>query len=245
MAARHLKLHRGAGPARTTWRRSVEGPLRAPGAGRAKRSSLDALASVCQDFWVEPDNSVQPAVISSGVGLAPPTDPSGSPATVAGTATLRPPRLLVSKRAIGYWTLRAVPPWLVVAAIEIIWWINDTGSTRAHLIGLIATVIVAAAHLSVMPRWRYRVHRWETTPQAVYTQSGWFNQERRIAPISRIQTVDSHRGPFEQVFRLSNVTVTTASAAGPLRIHGLDRTVAQALVDELTSITAATEGDAT
>ena len=81
---------------------------------------------------------------------------------------------------------------------------------------------MAAAHLIVMPQWRYRVHRWETSADAVYTQSGWFNQERRIAPISRIQTVDSHRGPFEQLFGLANVTVTTASAAGPLEIHGLD-----------------------
>ncbi len=135
--------------------------------------------------------------------------------------------------------------WLVIFAIEIVWWLNDTANDTAHLIALIVTLAVMAAHLIIMPQWRFRVHRWETTPQAVYTQSGWFNQERRIAPISRIQTVDSHRGPFEQLFKLSNVTVTTASAAGPLRIHGLDRDVAQGLVDELTSITQASQDDAT
>ena len=96
-----------------------------------------------------------------------------------------------------------------------------------------------------MPRWRYRVHRWEVTPEAVYTQSGWFDQERRIAPISRIQTVDSERGPLEQLFKLANVTVTTASAAGPLKIHSLDRATAQRLMDELTTRTQATPGDAT
>jgi membrane protein YdbS with pleckstrin-like domain len=96
-----------------------------------------------------------------------------------------------------------------------------------------------------MPRWRYRVHRWEATDQAVYTQSGWLNQERRIAPVSRIQTVDTERGPFEQLFGLSNVTVTTASAAGPLKIHGLDRDTAERLVAELTTNTQAERGDAT
>src|SRR4051794_41629800 len=65
-----------------------------------------------------------------------------------------------------------------------------------------------------MPRWRFAVHRWEAAPDAVYTQSGWFDQERRIAPVSRIQTVDTERGPLEQLFGLSSVTVTTASAAG-------------------------------
>ncbi len=113
------------------------------------------------------------------------------------------------------------------------------------MIVLSLTVAVALAHLIVMPQWRYRVHRWETSADAVYTQSGWFNQERRIAPISRIQTVDSHRGPLEQLFGLANVTVTTASAAGPLHVHGLDLAVARQLVHELTTITQATEGDAT
>ena len=97
----------------------------------------------------------------------------------------------------------------------------------------------------IEPLWRYRVHRWEATPEAMYTQSGWFNQERRIAPISRIQTVDSERGPLEQVFGLTNVTVTTASAAGPLRINGLDRDTAQRLVDDLTAAAEAMRGDAT
>jgi membrane protein YdbS with pleckstrin-like domain len=96
-----------------------------------------------------------------------------------------------------------------------------------------------------MPQWRYRVHRWEVTGDAVYTQSGWITQERRIAPISRVQTVDTERGPLEQLFGLANVTVTTASAAGPLRIHGLDRATADGLVAELTEVTSHNLSDAT
>jgi Uncharacterized conserved protein len=83
------------------------------------------------------------------------------------------------------------------------------------------------------------------THEAVYTQSGWISQERRIAPISRVQTVDTARGPLEQLFGLANVTVTTASAAGPLHIDGLDRATAEGLVAELTEITSHSEGDAT
>jgi len=116
---------------------------------------------------------------------------------------------------------------------------------RWHLVALAVTVVVAAAHLAVMPQWRYRVHRWEATASAVYTQAGWFSQERRIAPISRIQTVDTQRGPLEQLFGLSNVTITTASAAGPLKIHGLDRELAQTLVDDLVRAAELTRGDAT
>ena len=159
--------------------------------------------------------------------------------------TLRPPANLVARRAIGYWTLRALPGWVILTAIQIIWWVNDPSHRNWHAVVLIIVSIIAVAHLAVMPQWRYRVHRWETTDQAVYTQTGWFTQERRIAPINRIQTVDMHRGPLERLFWLGNVTVTTASAAGPIRIHALDLDVAQRLVDDLTTITQASEGDAT
>jgi hypothetical protein len=158
--------------------------------------------------------------------------------------TLRAPRNQVSRKAIGYWTLRALGGWLVLTAIQIVWMVNSH-ATGPQVIGLLATALLATVHLIVMPRWRFRVHLWEATPEAVYTQSGWLNQERRIAPVSRIQTVDSERGPLEQLFGLANVTVTTASAAGPLKIDGLDYATAQRLVDDLTTNTQATRGDAT
>ncbi len=159
--------------------------------------------------------------------------------------TLRPPRNRVSRKAIGYWTVRALIGWLIVVAAQVIWLVSDGNNLIPHVIGLLGTALAAAAHLVVMPQWRYRVHLWEATPEAVYTQAGWLNQERRIAPVSRIQTVDSERGPLEQIFGLANVTVTTASAAGPLKIDGLDHAIAQRLVEDLTANTQATPGDAT
>lgn len=158
---------------------------------------------------------------------------------------LRPPRHRVSPRARVYWTVRALAGWLVPIVVEIVWLVKDEAHRGLHLAGLVVTLAVALGHVTVMPQWRFRVHRWESTPQAVYTQSGWFNQERRVAPVSRVQTVDSERGPLEQLFGLANVTVTTASAAGPLKIHGLDHETARRLVDELTEGTQAERGDAT
>lgn len=144
-----------------------------------------------------------------------------------------------------YWACRAGIGWLVPLAGEVIWWIADGNHHAAHLAGLIVTVLLAVAHLAVMPQWRYRVHRWETTDDAVYTQAGWFNQERRIAPVARIQTVDSERGALERMFGLANVTVTTASAAGPLKISGLLDGDAQRLVSEMMENTRTAGDDAT
>jgi uncharacterized protein len=113
------------------------------------------------------------------------------------------------------------------------------------LLALGIALVIGIPYMIVMPLWRYRVHRWEVTEDAVYTRTGWLWQEWRIAPMSRIQTVDTARGPLEQAFRLSSVTVTTASAAGPLKIKGLDRAVAEDLVEKLTEVTQAHQGDAT
>jgi uncharacterized protein len=157
---------------------------------------------------------------------------------------LRPPRNRVSRKAIRYWAVRASVAWLAIAGVQVVWLLG-AGHRSTHVVLLCVTAVLAAAHVAVMPTWRYRVHRWEAAPSAVYTQSGWFDQERRIAPVSRIQTVDTERGPFAQLFGLANVTVTTASAAGPLTIEGLDQDVAERLAEDLTAVAAAAGDDAT
>lgn len=144
------------------------------------------------------------------------------------------------------WTVQGVIVSLVVGLAQVFWWFLDDAPDRTlHYVVAGAWLVIAIAYVLAMPRWRYRVHRWEATPHAIYTQTGWFNQERRIAPLSRVQTVDLKRGPIAQLFRLASVTVTTASAAGPLEIVGLDLDVARQLVESLTTAAVAEKGDAT
>ena len=161
-------------------------------------------------------------------------------------AVLREPAERVSRRAVLMWTVEALLVDVVLLAGQVVWWFVDSSSSRAaHWVVGGVWLVVAAGYAAVMPRWRYRVHRWESTPRAVYTQTGWLWQERRIAPLSRVQTVDLERVPVAQLLGLASVTVTTASAAGPVRIHGLDLPVATALVQTLTAATAAETDDAT
>lgn len=157
---------------------------------------------------------------------------------------LRDPANQVSRRAIRYWTARAAASGLVVVAVELVV-AAPSGFPAAWRVVICATAVLLIAHAAIMPRWRYRVHRWEVTDQAVYTRSGWLSVHWRIAPISRIQTIDSHRSFGERIFGLANVTATTASAAGPVRIHGLDRATADRLLDELAIATGRIPGDAT
>ncbi len=157
---------------------------------------------------------------------------------------LRVPGNRVSRRAISYWTARAALSGGTVVLAEVIGAVASGFSSVWQGV-VAATAFLAVAHAVIMPRWRFNVHRWEVTDRALYTRSGWFSVHWRIAPINRIQTIDSHRSFGERLFGLANVTATTASAAGPVRIHGLDRALADTLLDQLAVATGQAPGDAT
>ncbi|KRF13923.1 hypothetical protein ASG90_14015 [Nocardioides sp. Soil797] len=160
-------------------------------------------------------------------------------------ALLREPANQVSPRAVTMWRTIAVTE-LVVAALVLgaVWLL-----VPAHPWWLVVICAVVLLPLAVVAIWQpgisNRIHRWEVTPGAVYTRSGWITTRQRIAPLSRVQTVDTRQGPLMRVYGLAAVTITTASAAGAVEIQGLDADVARRVVAELTEITSADEGDAT
>jgi hypothetical protein len=122
----------------------------------------------------------------------------------------------------GPWNWFTLPSWF--------WW---------------AYAALILVYLGVVPQWRYAVHRWEVTETAVYTQTGWWARERRIAPMSRVQTVDHREGAIARIFGLATVRVTTASSAGALTIEGLDQHRAVDIVADLTRMADSVPGDAT
>ncbi|MEV4945965.1 PH domain-containing protein [Streptomyces sp. NPDC053755] len=158
---------------------------------------------------------------------------------------LRPPNNTLDRRAVTWWRTQ----WLVTTAVPVLV-LGVLGAlvTPARFWLLLAAGVLAVLGLACtafLPAWWFTVHRWEVTDDAVYVRTGAFWQEWRIAPMSRIQTVDTVRGPLEQAFGLATVTVTTASSKGALRIEGLDHELAAGLAEKLTRITQATPGDAT
>jgi membrane protein YdbS with pleckstrin-like domain len=97
----------------------------------------------------------------------------------------------------------------------------------------IAALLYAVVAIAVRPRFKHRVYRWEITPDAVFTRTGWLTQTWTLVPISRIQTVDVTRGVLQQLFGLSTVAVLTASSQGTVRIWHLEADVAQRVADDL------------
>ncbi|MEU0370272.1 PH domain-containing protein [Streptomyces sp. NPDC006283] len=158
---------------------------------------------------------------------------------------LRPPNNRLNERAVTWWRSQCLLTAAVPATVLVVLGAFIEPARTWLLIPAAAIVAAGLVCAAFFPAWWYRVHRWEVTDEAVYVRTGALWQEWRIAPMSRIQTVDTVRGPLEQAFRLATVTVTTASSKGAIRIEGLDHDVAAELAERLTRITQATAGDAT
>lgn len=159
--------------------------------------------------------------------------------------TLVDPANRPSRKAPLVWAVGAAIPWTVLAVGQVVWWLFDDRWAPWRAVAAALTLMGAVFFVLVVPFWRYRVHRWELGAQAVYTRTGWLVEERRIAPISRVQTVDTQRGPLDRIFGLANVTVTTASSAGAVQIVALDADVADRIAAQLTDIASLGEQDAT
>lgn len=151
-----------------------------------------------------------------------------------------------SPRARLLWAVNAALTWVIPFAAQVIWaFVTGEWTRWPHGALFASTGVAAVIHVSVVPVWRYAVHRWEISDTAVYTRTGWLAQESRIAPITRVQTVDTQRGPIDRLLGLATVTVTTASSAGAVTIEALDYDVAERTAAQLTEIAAAHKGDAT
>jgi uncharacterized protein len=168
------------------------------------------------------------------------------PASVPTGDGLREPAHQVSRRAVKYWVtnglISGVITWVVLFTIYLL-----VPDAWARWLGPIFILIMIAnlSDVTLEPIIRYRRTRWEVTDERVFVQTGWLSRDQRIAPLSRVQTVDTHRGAIMRLFGLANVTVTTASAAGPITLPCLDSDLADRVTAELARVTGQTEGDAT
>jgi uncharacterized protein len=158
---------------------------------------------------------------------------------------LRPPRHRIERRAILLWTLHAlIGSILIVGGLGLAYAFWERARPWLGPI-IVIMAIIYAVNVTIMPTWRYLVHRWETTDQAVYSLKGWLTREWRITPVSRIQSIDTTQGPLQHMLGLATIKVTTASREGGITIAGLNAEVAAETAQRLTEITQITPGDAT
>jgi membrane protein YdbS with pleckstrin-like domain len=161
------------------------------------------------------------------------------------TLPLRPPRHRLDRRFVLWRTIQAVL-WGagVLGVLTAIYGYAEVTRPWTGPVLLVAGVLYAV-NITIMPTWRYRVHRWEATDDAVYALTGWLTRRWQVVPVSRIQSIDTEIGPLQRRLGLATISVTTASSEGKITIEGVGTATAEEAVDRLRRITAATAGDAT
>ena len=149
-----------------------------------------------------------------------------------------PPREHLDPRARTLWRLSAlvqtVPMVLLtLAAVALL--------VRLDRVPLLLAVVVAVAVLAVavvtvwtVPdlvwrRWRYDIGETE-----VDLQHGWLTVTRTLIPMTRVQHVDTRRGPLQRRFGLASVVLFTA--AGASEIPALADAVADAARDRIAAL---------
>jgi membrane protein YdbS with pleckstrin-like domain len=157
---------------------------------------------------------------------------------VVAAVPLRVPRHRVHPNARWLWAIQGMVAAAMLTALSVLaWWVVPSDApTATRVVANVLpwlTIPVSVLLVVVQPLWRYRVHRWEVTGEAVYTLEGWVTRTWRIVPIARIQTVDTTRGPLQQLLGLATIIVRTASHAGSTDIEHLDATTADAVAHDL------------
>ncbi|MGY1689022.1 PH domain-containing protein [Geodermatophilus sp. SYSU D00697] len=156
--------------------------------------------------------------------------------TAETAAPVRDPAWALSRSAIGLWVTEGVLGTLFYGAVvaAFVLFVPPGGPVPVLRWVLPALVVVyAVVAIGIRPRFRYRVHHWEVTDEAVYTLTGWLTRTWTLVPISRIQTVDVTRGVLQQLFGLATVAVLTASSQGTVRVLHLEADVAARVADDL------------
>jgi membrane protein YdbS with pleckstrin-like domain len=162
---------------------------------------------------------------------------------------VRKPAWPLSRSAIWLWVTQGLLGALVlgVAATVFTVFVPAEGGPLPLLQWAVPALaaVYAVVAVGIRPLFRYHVHRWEVTGEAVYTLTGWLTRTWTLVPIARIQTVDVTRGVLQQLFGLASVAVLTASSQGTVRVPNLELGVAQRLAEDLARRAEAVRDEAT
>jgi membrane protein YdbS with pleckstrin-like domain len=162
---------------------------------------------------------------------------------------VREPAWSLSRSAIWLWVTQGLVGALLlgVAATVFTLVVPDEGGPLPVLQWAVpaAAAVYAVVAIGIRPLFRFRVHRWEVTGEAVYTLTGWLTRTWTLVPIARIQTVDVTRGVLQQLFGLASVAVLTASSQGTVRVPNLELGVAQHMAEDLARRAEAVRDEAT
>lgn len=141
---------------------------------------------------------------------------------------------------------RARTLWRLSALVQTVPLVVSVVSMAAFLvwldrIPLLVAVVIAVAVLALaalvvwtVPELLWRRWRYDIGETEVDLQHGWLTVTRTLIPMTRVQHVDTRRGPLQRRFGLASVVLFTA--AGASEIPALADAVADAARDRIAAL---------
>jgi uncharacterized protein len=161
---------------------------------------------------------------------------AGEPAAVPLAGDVPIGRHRLPSRAIPYWRWRAfygsLPLLVMLIGLAIVvpwgpWW------ARWGIVGVFVALVGGC--MTVLPRIRYRVFWYATSPTEIDIQHGIVFIKRSVVPMHRVQSLRIERGPVANHYRVTNLRIRTAG--GSVSLHGLDRDEADELCRRISRLT--------
>jgi len=151
---------------------------------------------------------------------------------------LLPPREYLDPRAKTMWYVSGIiefviwEVFIIGAALGLIYLLDRDWWWPVTVAAVLS--IGSAIETAVSPAIRYRSWRYEIREDEVDLQHGVLVKVRQLVPMSRIQHVDTRRGPLQQRFGLSSVVFFTA--AGSMEIPALSQEHAAAVRNRIAEL---------
>lgn len=157
------------------------------------------------------------------------------PDTTSDASPMETARLLTSldRRVAHLWRITLTVQTVAFAAIAAVLFVSLDGPIRAiHAVPVV--LVLGLIHAAVWPRFSYRAWGYRIRTDDVFVRRGVLWRAASVIPHSRLQHVDTERGPLERLLGLARVVIYTAGSAGAkTTIPGLAAADAEALRDRL------------
>lgn len=109
---------------------------------------------------------------------------------------------------------------------------NASGNTlTAVSLGCGVPCIIVLCFILIMPALRYKMYAWGCDDTRIIVKQGVIFRERVVIPICQIQDLHRKQGPLMMMFKLSDVTISTAGSN--FDISTLTTAEADRLIEEL------------
>ncbi len=137
------------------------------------------------------------------------------------------------KRSMGSMYVKSLILLVILAAVAVMSdrFLATEDIIGAWIIALFSIYVLIAVYLLIWPAVYFARYRYRISEDRIDIRRGVFVIRHTVVPIERIHQLEVALGPVNNLFRLANVTITTAG--GIAAIQYLDREVAAEIADSL------------